>query len=319
MLVSVIALLIGSNGQDGRILYSKLSSLGYKILAVSTNTAKFGSLTVPKPDLTEKGDAHAFLSHYQPNSIFHVAAVHGSSENQLSVINSAGSIMRACHVDITHNILSWLRFNPNTKFHVALSSQMYRASSLIGSVSEETQTNPQNFYGETKSEAWTYIREYREKYELKVSASILFNHASEYSREDFVFSQLATQFVEISKKYRNIISLQNPSATIDISSAYEICDAMIKIVTRFPSEDFVLASGKNITLSDIVLRIASRLGLTSEILNLDDFRRSEFLDPSTCIKANPYKAKKLLGWEAKISPEDILEEIILHKLRGVEN
>ena len=29
--------------------------------------------------------------------------------------------------------------------------------------------------------------------------------------------------------------------------------------------------------------------------------------------------REALGWEAKISPEDILGEMILHKLRGVEN
>ena len=315
MLVSVIALVIGSAGQDGQILVSDLSRLGYKVISVSRSTIQFESLPEAFCDLSQETLAHQFLSNYQPDLIFHVGAVHGSSETQNSIIATNKADMYSCHVEITRNILSWLASNPNTRFHLALSSQMYQASSFAIPVTEMTPTNPQNFYGQTKSEAWNLLREYRTHNNLKVSASILFNHASKYSRNDFVFAELAKQFVEVFNGERSSISLRNPFATIDVSSAFEVCNAMMLNVTHFPNEDFVLASGRIVRLSEIITSVASDLGVSNRISNLDYFLHSKTSDSPPIVLADPSKAKKLLGWQAELTPESILLEIVSHKLK----
>ena len=319
MLVSMIALVIGSEGQDGRILISKLSGLGYTILSISSKTAAFQSKPIPFCNLSQRVSAHRFLSAYQPDLIFHVAAVHGSSETQASTIDVHSAAMHSCHVEITQNVVSWLSSHPTTRFHVALSSQMYQGSNLKRPVDESTPIDPQNFYGQTKAEAWDYIREFRGSQDLLISASILFNHASKYSREEFVFSQIANQFVDIIERRKDSFSLRNPSARIDISSAYEICDAMILNVTQFPTEDFVLASGKNTTLSEIILRTVSNLGVASNVLNLDLLRQPITINVSPIVEANPRKAYEWLGWKTELSPESILAEMIAFKLKGEKN
>jgi GDPmannose 4,6-dehydratase len=319
MLVSMIALVIGSEGQDGRILISKLSHLGYRILSVSRRTAYFQSESIPFCDLSQINFAHQFLSAYQPDLIFHVAAVHGSSDTQASTIDTQSAAMRACHVEITQNVVSWLPSHPKTRFHVALSSQMYQVANLKGPVDESTPTDPQNFYGQTKSEAWDSIRASRDSQDLLVSASILFNHASRYSREEFVFSQIANQFVDVIERRKDTLSLRNPFATIDISSAFEICDAMILNTTHCPAEDFVLASGATSTLSEIIVRTASNLGVTKHFSDLDLIRHPSNLDIPPIVEANPRKAYELLGWKTKSSPEKILSEMIAHKLKGEKN
>jgi len=210
MLVSVLALVIGSNGQDGKILISKLSRLGYKILTVSRSSASLDSRTIDFCDLTNENSAHRFLSNFRPDVIFHVAAVHGSSETQARTIADHRTDMYNCHVGITRNILTWLISSPATRLHVALSSQMYKASIFMEPVNESTRTDPQNYYGETKSEAWANIQKFRQKYDLLVSASILFNHASRFSRPDFVFSQLADQFLGLMHGKGDSILLRNP-------------------------------------------------------------------------------------------------------------
>jgi GDPmannose 4,6-dehydratase len=316
MLTTVIALVIGSSGQDGRILTQKLRILGYRVLAVSSNSAQLDSVAIPFCDLSRKSESDDFLSVYRPSLIFHVAAVHGSSETQNLTIKLRRNAMQECHIGITQNVISWLISNPSSRFHVALSSQMYQAASLNMKVNETTPTNPQNFYGETKSEAWEYIREYRSSYNLKISASILFNHASKYSREEFVFSQIANQFVDVVEGRKDTFSLRNPLASIDISSAFEICEAMILNVTHFPADDFVLASGMTTTLIDIIRRTGSNLGILSLISHLDLFKQPSTLEVSPIVEADPKKANELLGWKTESTPEKILIEMITHKLKG---
>ena len=62
MLVSVIALVIGSAGQDGQILVSDLSRLGYKVIAVSRSTIQFESRPEAFYDLSQETLAQQFLS-----------------------------------------------------------------------------------------------------------------------------------------------------------------------------------------------------------------------------------------------------------------
>jgi len=196
---------------------------------------------------------------------------------------------------------------------------MYQAANLNMRVNESTPTNPQNFYGQTKSDAWDCIREYRGSHDLLISSSILFNHASRYSRKEFVFSQIANQFVEVIEGRKGTFSLRNPLASIDISSAFEICDAMILNTTRFPSEDFVLASGATTTLSEIIVRTVSNLGISGRVSNLEMFKQSDTLDASPIVEADPRKANQWLGWKTEWSPEKILTEMIAHKLEGEKN
>jgi GDP-D-mannose dehydratase len=316
MLVTVIALVIGSSGQDGRILIQKLKLLGYRVLAVSSNSAQLDSVAIPFCDLSHKTEAEDFLSVFRPSLIFHVAAVHGSSETQSATIRLRRAAMQECHVGITQNVISWLISNPRSKFHVALSSQMYQAASLNMRVNESTPTNPQNFYGQTKSDAWDYIRKYRGSHDLLISSSILFNHASRYSREEFVFSQIANQFVDVVEGRKDTFSLRNPQASIDISSAFEICEAMILNATQFPSEDFILASGATTTLSEIIVRTVSNLGISGRVSNLETFKQAGTLDVLPIVEADPKKANELLGWKTEWSPERILAEMIAHKLEG---
>ena len=315
MLVSMIALVIGSAGQDGQILVSELSRRGYKVIAVSRTTITFECVAKDFCDLSQESLAHQFLSKYQPDLIFHVAAVHGSSKTQNSIIATSKAAMHSCHVGITRNILTWLASNSKTKFHLALSSQMYQASPSATPVTEITPTNPHNFYGQSKSEAWDLVKKYRTKYDLRVSASILFNHASKYSRDDFVFAELAKQFIEILNKERQFITLQNPFAMIDVSSAVEICNAMVLNVNYFPKEDFVLASGRVVKLIEIIRLVATNLGVSNQLSNLDNFMHASTSGSPSIVLADPGKAKTLLGWQAELKPEEILLEMIFDKMR----
>jgi GDP-D-mannose dehydratase len=48
---------------------------------------------------------------------------------------------------------------------------------------------------------------------------------------------------------------------------------------------------------------------------LDYFLPSKTSDSPPIVLADPSKARKLLGWQAELTPERILLEIVYHKLK----
>ena len=312
----MITLVIGDTGQDGRILSKKLQSLGYKVLGVSRSRTVFESYKWPAVNLDSQVQAYDFLNHFSPALIFHVAAIHGSSEFQPMVIESSREDMYACHVSIMRNIVLWAKLNLDTRVHVALSSQMYTAHDSHLIVNEKTPTSPSNFYGETKAEAWTLIQEARDNSDIKASASILFNHASVHSRNDFVFSQLRDQFVQVLNGKSKRIVLRNPLAKIDMTSAHEICDAILQNICYQPEEDFVFASGKNISLSSIVSSTINHFNLPNSLFECpEDLNRSHGGKPYM-LKADARKAQKLLGWKSSDRAEEVLWGMIASSLQN---
>lgn len=315
MLVSMWALVIGDSGQDGQILSLRLRSLGLDVLGVSRSRTLVNDHSQEPVYLSDQKICDEFLSKYEPQVIFHVAAVHGSSNLQETIISQHRQEMYACHVEITKNVLRWIELKSQTsKFHLALSSQMYSPKYTDFLVDELTETNPSNYYGQTKVEAWALVKLFREQHSLSANASILFNHASIFSKNDFVFSFLAEQFSHVINKESDQIYLRDPWASIDVSWAFEVCDAMLSSIRIAPQEDFVFASGTNRELNEIVQNTLLRFGLNKSCLTWDSKMQTSGLTSKNSLIANPHKAKSLLGWNTELSPEDILETMVLHKL-----
>jgi GDPmannose 4,6-dehydratase len=319
MLVSMRALVIGDSGQDGQLLSAQLKSDGYEVLGISRSRTLVNGVAQEPVDFINPISCHEFLSRYHPEVIFHVAAIHGASNSQDSVISRQSREMHDCHVAITRNVLAWVEANSRTtKFHLALSSQMYLAEYPNFQVDESTLTKPQNFYGQTKVEAWDVVKHFRDEFNLKVSASILFNHASSLSRSDFVLSYLASQFLSVITNGKGDIDLRDPFAYVDISSAPEICNAMILNVNIAPSEDFVLASGINRSLNEIVHETLIRFNLHGSHVSWNPQGHLPENTERKYLTAIPVKAKSLLGWDAILTPADILENMILDKLKKID-
>jgi GDPmannose 4,6-dehydratase len=316
MLVSMRALVIGDSGQDGQLLSAQLKSDGYEVLGISRSRTLVNGVAQEPVDFINPISCHEFLSLYHPEVVFHVAAIHGASHSQDAVISLQSKEMYECHVAITRNVLTWIEAISNmTKFHIALSSQMYSAEYPNFYVDEFTQTNPQNFYGETKVEAWDLVKFFRNEFGLNASASILFNHASSLSRSDFVLSYLARQFFDVITSGKGSIDLRNPFTCVDISSAHEICDAMTSNVKVAPSEDFVLASGINRSLNEIVQKTLPRFNLQESCLSWNPYLHLTQFPERNYLTAVPVKARNMLKWSTTLTPTDILENMILDELK----
>lgn len=118
------ALVIGSRGQDGRLLHEKLKAQSYEVVGIVRP-----KLQMAKPidkeglfavDLSNRELCWELLNRVKPDVIFHTAAVHGGKFDMDRVIQIYGLEMIRCHVGISQNIFEWQAKNPQTSSHFFL-------------------------------------------------------------------------------------------------------------------------------------------------------------------------------------------------------
>ena len=309
-------MITGINGQDGKLLSEKLLEDGYFVTGVNNPQSKelnieSEKLKTVKLDLSNPDQANSFLSKLKPDVIFHLAAIHASSARMKHAENLQADAMMACHVGITQNLLEWQTHNLESKSVIALSSQMFQNNSKAPTLIDETSIpDSANIYGKTKAKAWEMVKHYRAEFGVKSSGAVLFNHASIYSKPEFLFPELARKIAVARGNHSFRISIRNPSAYIDITNAEEICDALYSISKENNLQDFVLGSGKSITISEIVGVYSKNCHQPIEIESTDENT------PYPCLVSSISKAKEILKWSPKQSPSDLLAVMVEHTMKS---
>jgi len=311
----VRAVITGINGQDGRLLSQNLMGLGFDVVGViRPGGLKLKShdqkIRIQDLDLANLSKSSEFYSSIKPDFIFHMAAVHAASTGMKETEEKLANSMYECHVEITRNILQWQRLNPGSKSVIALSSQMYQNYADVSRyIDEETIPDSENPYGKSKAAAWDLVCAYRKDYGVLTSGAILFNHASEFSKKEFLFAELADKIIAASKNLSNHISVRNANSFIDITSAREVCEALVKISQLDEPNDFVLGSGKSVPISEIIQSYSKLTGgefeLTSSINGLE----------SKCLVSSIDKANEILNWFPSVRPENLLASIVREKMK----
>ena len=302
------ALVIGPMGQDGTLIKDRINVNENEVYGLTRNTLLNFSgdktIEIEKTSSGNSSDLNRILNRIKPDLIFHMAAIHGSSNTMHREIQRNKKEIFDLHVGYTKSILEWQLNHPYSKSLFALSSQMYTYSVSNQIIHEETDFSPLNFYGETKAMALELIREYRSKSRVKTSGLILFNHTSEFNNNQFLFPILAQQLSSIVQGGKNQLTLRNPLASIEITSAREIVDAIILISELEESGDFVLAQGVSYEIGKIIHEVC-------KILNLTDCNIASVNTPiiEPCLIGNIAKAKKVLNWAPSQKPWEVLKDM----------
>src|SRR5688572_22510295 len=110
------AVIVGSGGQDGKLLLQLLESQNYTVIGL-----KRGDL-----DLLDANAVEKFLAHFRPKEIFFLAASHHSSED---LPDNVGDLF---HTSIDTNVLAVSNFlnaivtySPSSRFFYAASSHIF--------------------------------------------------------------------------------------------------------------------------------------------------------------------------------------------------
>ena len=332
--MSKVALITGITGQDGSYLAELLLEKGYEVHGIVRrasliNTDRidhiYEDLRLHYGDLTDALSIINLIKDIEPDEIYNLGA-----QSHVKVSFEIPEYTAQVDGLGTLRILEAVRF-----LGMELKTRIYQASTseLYGLVQATPQTettpfHPRSPYGVAKLYGYWIVKNYRESYGIHASSGILFNHESPRRGETFVTRKITRGLSRISVGEQRQLYLGNLNAKRDWGHAKDFVEAMWLMLQQDEPDDYVIATGEQYSVKDFVDKAAPFFGFNIEWMGegLDEvgydwstkrqviavdkryFRPAEV----ESLLGDPSKAKQKLGWEPKISFDELIEDMVLY-------
>ena len=343
------ALITGITGQDGSYLAEFLLEKGYEVHGIKRRASLFNTQRVDHiyqdphvdngrfflhyGDLSDSSNLTRILSEIQPDEVYNLGA-------QSHVAVSFETPEYTADVDAmgTLRILEAIRFlglEKKTRFYQASTSELY------GLVQETPQTettpfHPRSPYGVAKMYAYWITVNYREAYGMYACNGILFNHESPRRGETFVTRKITRGLANIAQGIEHCLYMGNMDALRDWGHAKDYVRMQWMMLQQEQADDFVIATGKQISVRDFIRLAAGNLGMTlefsgtgvEEVATVSEITGNNAPAVSigdVIVKVDPRyfrpaevetllgdasKAKEILGWVPEITVEEMCAEMV---------
>ena len=340
------ALITGITGQDGAYLAELLLAKGYEVHGLKRRSSSFNTgridhiyqdpheigarLHLHYGDMTDSMNLTRLVQETQPDEIYNLAAmshVAVSFETPEYTANADGiGTLRLLEA------IRLLGMVDKTRIYQASTSELY---GLVQEVpqSETTPFYPRSPYGAAKMYAYWITVNYREAYGMHASNGILFNHESPRRGETFVTRKITRAVAAIHLGLQDTLYLGNLDAKRDWGHARDYVEGMWRIVQQPQGDDFVLATGVTQTVRSFVelafaevdmkidwsgegvdeVGVCANTGKTLVKVDPRYFRPTEV----DLLIGNPAKAKRLLGWEATTTLDELCAEMVREDLKVI--
>ncbi|MEA5390269.1 GDP-mannose 4,6-dehydratase [Cyanobium gracile UHCC 0139] len=257
------SIVLGVAGQDGSILAEELVTSGREVLGLGRRE------TFPYPidsplfayrqlDLSESEELDSCLRDFQPDEVFHVAAVHGSAGFPYEEV--WGNALDV-NTKSLHRVLEYARLQqPQLRVFYASSAKIF-GSALRGRVDLSTPRDGSCLYSITKKASGQLASYYEQAHGIKTTVAILFNHESERRPSSFFIPKIckAVRCSLANPQYRE--PLQTLSFHCDWSSARDFMRMAIHAVEAAYGGEMIFASGTTWHGRDFVQQLFARYGL----------------------------------------------------------
>jgi GDPmannose 4,6-dehydratase len=318
------ALITGITGQDGSYLTELLLDKGYEVHGVirrasSFNTERIDSiykdphekgarLFLHYGDLCDANSLSAIIRRVKPTEVYNLGAqshVRVSFDNPIYTADADGTgALKLLEAVRDYQDQSGYQI----RYYQASSSEMFGKVQEIPQ-KETTPFYPRSPYGCAKVYAHWITVNYREAYGLHASCGILFNHESPRRGETFVTRKITRAVGRIKLGMQNKLYLGNLDAQRDWGYAGDFVKAMWLMLQQDEADDYVISTGKMISVREFCNLAFSCVGLDAEdFIDIDPkyFRPSE-VDQ---LLGDASKAKKKLGWAATTSVEELARMMV---------
>jgi GDPmannose 4,6-dehydratase len=329
-----IALITGITGQDGSYLGELLLEKGYEVHGIirrasQINTHRidhiYNDIKLHYGDLTDSTNLVRVIQQVQPDEIYNLGA-----QSHVKVSFEMPEYTGQTDGLGTLRILEAVRLlgmENKTRIYQASTSEMFGKVQEIPQ-KETTPFYPRSPYGVAKVYGYWIVKNYRESYGLHASSGILFNHESPRRGETFVTRKITRGLSSISTGQQDILYLGNLNAKRDWGHAKDFVEAMWLMLQQDEPDDYVIATGEQYSVREFVEAAAPYFGMSIvwEGEGIDEVGIDK-LTKRTVIKVSPKyfrpaevetllgdatKAKEKLGWEPKISFEQLVEDMCIY-------
>lgn len=344
------AIISGITGQDGSYLAEFLLEKGYEVHGIvrrasSYNTTRIDhisdeysqSLHLHYGDLTDTSNLVRLVKEIEPDEFYNLGA-------QSHVAVSFESPEYTADVDAigTLRILEAIRINgleKKTRFYQASTSELYGLVQEIPQ-RETTPFYPRSPYAVAKLYAYWITVNYRESYEMYACNGILFNHESPRRGETFVTRKITRAIANISQGLESCLHLGNMDSLRDWGHAKDYVRMQWLMLQQDHPEDFVIATGYQITVREFVRMSALEAGIELEFSGsgVDEIATVKAItgDNAPAVKVgdvivkvdpryfrpaevetllgDPAKAKEKLGWVPEITVNEMCAEMVASDL-----
>jgi GDPmannose 4,6-dehydratase len=351
--MSKTALITGVTGQDGSYLAELLLEKGYQVHGIKRRASSFNTqrvdhiyqdphvdqprFTLHYGDLTDTSNLIRIVQETQPDEIYNLGAqshvaVSFESPEYTANVDALGALRMLEAIRI-------LGLTEKTRYYQASTSELY---GLVQEVpqTEKTPFYPRSPYAVAKLYAYWITVNYREAYNMYACNGILFNHESPRRGETFVTRKITRGLANIAQGLEACLYLGNLNALRDWGHTKDYVVMQWLMLQQDKPEDFVIATGEQHSVRRFIEWSASELGVALEfegegvnelgrvkkvtgnsapfikegqvIVRVDPryYRPTEV----ESLLGDPSKAKEKLGWEPKISTQELCQEMMREDL-----
>ena len=338
--MSKIAFITGITGQDGSYLAELLLEKNYEVHAIIRRSSVFTTARIDHifdkherlfchhGDLTDSSNLRRLLTKIGPNEVYNLGAqshvaVSFEVPEYTADVSGLGSIRL---LDAVKEV------GLDCKYYQASTSELFGGIPGTEPQNEKTPFYPKSPYGVAKLYAHYMTVNYRESYGLYACNGILFNHESPRRGETFVTKKITQAVARIKQDRQKVLKLGNLNAVRDWGHAKDYVYAQWLMLQQDKPQDYVIASGEAHSVREFVelaflavniniqwsgkgineKGIDAKTGSTLVQIDPKYFRPTEV----ELLLGDPSKAEKELGWERKISFQDLVSGMVRYDLEN---
>ncbi len=341
------ALITGVTGQDGAYLAEFLLAKGYEVHGIKRRSSSFNTaridhlyqdphetavrLRLHHGDLTDATNLIRIVQEVQPDEIYNLGA-----QSHVAVSFETAEYTANADAMGTLRLLEAVRIlglQDRVRFYQAGTSEMFGKVHATPQ-RETTPFHPRSPYGAAKVYAYWITVNYRESYGLYAANGILFNHESPRRGETFVSRKITRGLARIRVGLDDCLYLGNLDARRDWGHARDYVAAQWLMLQQPAPADYVIATGRQISVRDFSVLAAERLGMRLQfrgtgiaeqgidarsgrvVVRVDPryFRPAEV----ETLLGDASKARVDLGWTATTTVEELIAEMAGHDLALAE-
>ena len=322
------ALITGITGQDGSYLAEHLLEQGYEVWGLARGQANprvsrmrklLSDVQVVRGDLLDQGSLISAVERVQPDEVYNLGAISfvpmSWEQAELTAEVTGMGVLRMLEAIRVCSGVSrgGSASGGQIRFYQASSSEMFGQVTETPQ-NERTAFHPRSPYGVAKAYGHFLTQNYRESYGMFAVSGILFNHESPRRGAEFVTRKVSLGVARIKLGLADELRLGNLEARRDWGFAGDYVKAMHLMLQADHPEDYVIGTGTMKSVRELVEAAFSAAGLDWERYVVTDhtLHRPAEVD---LLCADPKKARAQLGWEPKVSFDELVAMMVESDLR----